>query len=157
VDIRVVGAESLGALARDLKAAGEKDLRRELLRGIRKAGEPLKAEARQAALDELPKRNGLAELVADSRWSLQTRTGRNPTVRIRGTGLINKHGQEIDLRSLNRGRLRHPLFGKRGQWYDQAVPVGWFDRAMERAADNGVRKEIVNVIDAVARKLGAGR
>jgi hypothetical protein len=148
VDVTVTGADQLSQLARDLRAAGEKDLRRELLRGIQRAGKPLKAAARTAALTELPSRGGLAERVAGSRWAVKTRTaGRGVGVRVTGAG-------DLDLRSLNRGRLRHPLYGKRGHWFDQPVPPGWFDDAMQVAADEHVRDEILAAITAVRDKLG---
>lgn len=149
MDLRVTGAESLAHLARDLKAVGEKDLRRELFRGIQRAAKPLKAAARQAALDELPAAGGLAERVAGSKFSVRTRAGRDPSVRVVGAG-------DLDLRSLNRGRLRHPVYGHRSRWVDQAVPPGWFDNAMERTADGAVRDEVLHAIEVVRAKLGAG-
>lgn len=149
VSVSVHGANELGRLQRDLKAAGRKDLRRELSRGIQKAAKPLRAVPAVAALASLPKDGGLAERVAGSKFSVRTRAGRNPGVRVVGAG-------DLDLRSLNRGRLRHPLFGHRHYWYTQLVPPHWFDDALEKAADGPVRQEILNAIGRVAGKLGGG-
>lgn len=156
MDVRVTGAEQLAALAKDLRAAGDKELRKELMRGLQRAGKPMKAAARQAALDELPSRNGLAALVASSRWSVTTRSaGKGAGVRVAGRGLVNASGQETDLASLNRGRLRHPVYG-RGAWVNQPVRVGWFTDAMELQADTSVRAEVLAAISAVRDKLGSG-
>lgn len=157
MDVRVTGAEQLAALAKDLRAAGDKELRRELMRGLQRAGKPMKAAARTAALTELPSRGGLAELVASSRWSVTTRSaGRGAGVRVAGRGLVNASGQELDLASLNRGRLRHPVYGRRGAWVNQRVKVGWFTDAMEVQADSTVRAEVLAAISAVRDKLGSG-
>ena len=147
-ELRVTDAESFGRFARDLRTAGRKDLRREMFKGIQRAAKPLKAAAPQAALDELPARGGLAARVAASKWSVRTRAGRDPGIRVTGSS-------DLDLRSLNRGRLRHLTFGHR-PWENQAVPVGWFDRKMTEAADKYVRAEILAAISAVIRKLEAG-
>ena len=152
LDVKVMGAESLSRLARDLKAAGERDLRRELLKGVQRAAKPAKEAAKKAALEELPDVGGLAAEIAGSKFSAKTNTGRNPSVRITAKGRPNRSGREHDLRSLDRGRLRHPLYGNRGHWYNQAVKPDWFTEAMKKQAPE-VRKEIVAAIDAVARKL----
>jgi hypothetical protein len=44
---------------------------------------------------------------------------------------LPRPGKKIDLQSLDRGRLRHPLFGNRRYWYMQAVRPGWFTSAVE--------------------------
>lgn len=49
VDVRIVGAEQLGALAKRLKTAGEgKALRKELLKAIRSGAKPALADTRKA-------------------------------------------------------------------------------------------------------------
>lgn len=60
---------------------------------------------------------------------------------------------ERDLNRMNDGRLRHPLFGRRGHWYPQAVTPGWWDKAMAKG-EEGVRRELTKAIDEVARSLG---
>ena len=62
--------------------------------------------------------------------------------------------KQVDLYSLDRGELRHPLFGDREHWYDQQVPAGWWSKSLNRAADSGVvRRELLRGLDEVARKL----
>ncbi len=41
----------------------------------------------------------------------------------------------MDLRSLDRGRLRHPLFGNREHWYNESVPRGWWTLSLYKASN----------------------
>lgn len=58
-----------------------------------------------------------------------------------------------DLASLNRGRLRHPHFGRRNRWYDQAVRPGAWDRTQRRAAAT-VRPALEEVVARLLREIG---
>lgn len=62
---------------------------------------------------------------------------------------------QMDLASLNRGRLRHPLYGNREHWYDQHVKPEFWDRAMRKGEDD-VRKEVLAALDSVADMLARG-
>lgn len=145
MELRIKGAEQLGDLARDLRAAGDsgKGLRRELYSGINRATKPLKAEAQKAAASRLPKSGGLAALVARSKFSTRTRAGRDPgvTITVKGSGLTT-----------DRGYVMHPVF-KSGAWVRQSVPGGWFSDTMRGAAPT-VRKELLEAMDDVAAKIG---
>ncbi len=155
MEIEVVGVEQLAQVARDLKAAGDRDLRKELFRGIQRGARPLKAIAKQAALDELPQSGGLAERVANAKFSVNVRLGvRNPSIRIVGRGQVGSvTGNVYDLNSMDRGRIRHMTYGH-SPWRDQAIKPGWFSDRMELAADTGVRAEILSACTVVANKLG---
>ncbi|MBI1757976.1 MAG: hypothetical protein HYR62_01890 [Actinobacteria bacterium] len=146
-DVRITGADQLATVAKSLKDAGNRDLRRELFRSIQRATKPLKAEVKAEALRVLPNRGGLARMVSRSRLTTKTRTGRSPGVTIVATG-------KIDIGSLDRGRLRHPLFGDREHWYQQEVRPHWFTGAIDRDIDH-VQAELLAAIDAVARKIGS--
>jgi hypothetical protein len=152
--VAVVGWETLAAVARDLKVAGStsRGLKNELQRALRKSGEPLKQEARAAALEELPQSGGLAEYVAtETKFAIRTRLSRNPSVRIVGT-----HVRNVDLASMDRGRVRHLTFGHL-PWRDQAIIPGWFSDRMEFVADTKVRSDILDAVDIIAAKLGGSR
>ena len=161
-DMRVQGADELAALAKRLKEVGDKDLRKELYRGLARAAKPMKAAGQKAALESLPKKGGLAGKVAKARYSTRTRsTGQMVGVRVTAKGPKNEAGQEIDIRSLNRGRLRHPVFPKKHQerkdwtWADQRVPDYWWTDAMQIAADEEVRDALLQVIADVRGRLEA--
>lgn len=149
-DLNVYGAAKLDAVAHRLKETDDKELRRELYRGIARAGKPLKAAVRQGALEALPKRGGLNAYVARSRTNLKPLAGRGDAV-VRLT--TAKKGS--DLRAINRGRLRHPVFGNRKVWVTQSVPAGWFQKSVESQHDE-VRREVVKVLDEVAEKIARG-
>lgn len=159
MEVRVKGADELERIARRLKEAGNKNLRKELYRGLARAAKPTAAAGRRAALEELPKRGGLAKKIASSRYSTKTRAaGQKVGVRITAKGPKNAGGGEIDIRSLNRGRLRHPVYArgddrKKWTWVDQSVPPGWWEDAMQIAADEEIRDALLAVLDEIARKM----
>ena len=149
VDVRIIGSEQLEDIGRRLKEAGDKNLRRELLRGMNRATKPAKQAVKEAALRELPARGGLNRVIASARVSTRTRAGgRNPAVFLTGT----KSGH--DLRSINRGRLRHPVFGN-DWWVSQTIPAGWWSRTLTEQGPE-IRREVVNVLDDMARRLARG-
>lgn len=146
------GGEKLAALSRALKAAGEKDLERQLDRGVR---EPLKALVPQlppSARAVLPKRGGLAEKVAQSKIGVRRyNAGRYPGVRLVAS---NQYG----LARKDRGKVRHPVFADQAKsrdewvWVDQEITPGWFSDVVEPARED-VNARVSAVIDDVARQI----
>lgn len=151
----VVGIEELAQLARELKAAGNTGMTKELRKGCQRAVRPLKDAARQGALDNLPSSGGLAATVAASRFTGRVSLlGRNPRITLEGSGRANDAGQKHDLKAMDRGRLRHPLYGRRNaRWYTQLVQPGWFTQTLEKKSDV-VRVELFKAVDAVIDELG---
>lgn len=148
-DVRVVGAERFAQVARELKAAGDKGLRRELFKGLNRATKPLKAAAKQSARSTLPSRGGLAARVAGASFRTKSRAAKNPFVRIVAT---DSSGRSANLLALDAGRNRHPVHGNRAVWVQQAVTPGWFTRPMTEGAELA-RTEIAAAVDAVAAQL----
>lgn len=147
VDLTISGADRLERIGRQLKASGNKDLRKELLAGIQRAAKPLKAVAQEAARSELPKKGGLNEFVASGKWSVRTRSGgRNPGVTVVG----KKSGH--DVAAINRGRLRHPVFGHRAVWVTQTIRPNLITDALAKRAPD-VRGELVKVLDRIADEV----
>lgn len=146
VNLTIRGAEQLGHLARDLRAAGEsgKGLRRELYRGINRTVKPIKAEAQRNAGKTLPQSGGLAALVAKSRISTRTRSGREA-----GVSLVVKDTAA----TTDRGYVKHPVFGNREAWARQPVRAGWFTNTM-RASAPTVRRQLLRAMSNVANKIG---
>lgn len=130
-DFKVEGdpQRQLRKLAKDLKDAGEKDLRRALYRNINLAAKPLIADAKQEAAATLPKTGGAAQRVVDASFSTRVLVGKNPGVKLRGR---DQQGRAVNLARVNKGILRHPLFGNRNYWFNTIVPPGWWDRPMQR-------------------------
>lgn len=147
-DFRVQGADQLDDLAKRLKAAGNGDLRKELLRGIRETNKPTISDIRASARSRLPHGGGLADTVA--RASIGTRTrlsGKSVGVEIKGTSWRLRN-----LRSINAGRLRHPLFGNREHFFVQPVEPGFFDEPIEKRGDE-ILRGIEDVMADVARRV----
>jgi len=149
-ELRIEGADKFGKLAKALKEIGDKELRKELYAGINRAVKPLTQDVKDSTPRFLPRRYAV-ELAKSLRVRARRRAGRNPAV-----SLVAKAktpgGKERDLASLNRGRLRHPLYGNRRYWFDQEVSPNWWDDPLLEGADR-VREEIVNVLDDIGRKL----
>ena len=145
-DISVQGADNLEALARRLKEAGGTELRKEMLKGIREGVKPVIPDIRKSAESILPKAGGLNDVIAKSKIGVRTRlSGENAGVSVRGTG-----GKQLS--DMNRGRLRHPVYGNRSTWVQQSIPAGWFDKPVEKDIDK-IRSSIQHVMEDVAAKI----
>lgn len=154
MDLSVKGANQLADLARDLKSeANGREIRRDLLKGIRDAAKPLAKEAApKAAREGLPKKGGLNEYVASSKFAVRTRTsGKSAGVRIVGSK-PPKH----DLAAMDRGALRHKVYGH-DVWVHQSITPGWWTDGMsDEVVLAAMRKEVLAVLDEVARRIARG-
>lgn len=146
-DFEVRGAEKLAKVAKDLKRLGDKDLSKELYAGLNRATKPMRANAKKSAQDNLPRAGGLNKRVARARFSTRRKTGRNPGVQIVAKGM-----DQLEL--MNRGFVRHPVYGNRGRWVNQPIPDAedWFTKPMEDGKPEAQR-EIVKALDNVAKKI----
>lgn len=152
VDLNVHGAAKLGAVAKRLKETGDKDLRKELYRGIQRAGKPARLAVVETARNVLPQRGGANEYIAKAlKTRISTLANRSNDAAVRLTA--SRKG--TDLRSINRGRLRHPVFGNRKAWANTNVPKGWVQTAVVEQVPE-IRREIVKVLDDVAEKMLRG-
>lgn len=147
-DVRIVGAQQLEQLARQLKEMGGAELRRGLFRGIERAMKPVKAAVRESALSSLPKKGGLNQRVARAKLSTKKRTaGRDVAIRLVASG--------GDLRRIDEGKVRHPVFGHRKVWVTEAVEPGWFSHPTEKAAP-AARDEILAVFEDIREQIRRG-
>ena len=154
LDVRITGAGELASLGRRLKDAGEagKALRRELLKQIQRETKDLKESDKQSARDVLPHKGGLAEKVAASKFQTRTRfAGNNVGVKIVAQGL-----SVSNLRALNRGYVRHPVWGHRDRWVNQPIHPGWFDNPNEKDTPK-VQRAILAAIDLTNSRIAKGR
>jgi len=150
VDIRIEGADKFARLAKALRQIGDTELRRELYAGMNRAVKPLTESVRGATRRYLPDRYA-DELSETLRVRPRRRAGRDPGVSLTGSAKTRR-GKDRDLRALNRGVLRHPLYGNREHWFNQPVKAGWWDGPLTDGADE-VRQELVNVLDDIGKKL----
>lgn len=139
------GADQLETLAKRLKATGDRELRKELLRGIREGTKGTKPDITRSLSTRLPRRGGLAARMATSRISTKTRlSGRNVGVRIEARA-------PHDIRGMNAGRLRHKVFG-REQWVAQDIEPGAFTDPIEQDAPQ-IRDAVQRVMRDVANRI----
>lgn len=144
------GAAQMAKLGRDLKEAGAKDLRKELLKAGREMGKPIKAEIRESAAI-LPQRGGLSALIAGAKVRVSTRlSGRNV-----GVSFIGRWSGH-DLKGIDAGTVRHPVHGNRKAWVAQRVAPHYFTKVFDGPGARIAREEFLKAVDAVAAKLRAG-
>jgi hypothetical protein len=97
----------------------------------------------------------LAARVAQAKYSVRGTGSRQPKIKLIARA---KSGRPVDLRRLDEGFVRHPVFatGGRGTWRwakaDQPVAKGWFsDPVQEHSGE--VRKALVVAVDKVIADL----
>lgn len=131
--------------AKALNEAADKGLRREVYAGFRKAAKPLGERMISQGAAEMPHHGGLAARIAASKLAQSnSTTGRNPSITL---SLRSREG--YDLKAMDAGILRHPVFGR---WLagvkPQRLRPGAFTRPFEAGAD-GVRKEVIAALNRV--------
>ena len=139
-------ASELESIARHLREIGDTELVRELTAAMRRAVGPVPDQVRQALAPHIPNRYAAA-LDADLHIGTSVRTNdRNPGVSLTGTARTRARR----LRTLDAGRLTHPLYGNRERWYAQAVAAGWFTGPAEDATP-----QVRAGIDQALQDIGA--
>ena len=144
------GSAQLAALAVRLKVAGDKTLRRELLRGLKSGADPLVKKVAEAARAQLPHGGGLNEQVAGQKVKVQVRTGaRTAGVRLTTTA--------PDTSQTDSGFVRHPVFGNRKKWKTQQIPAakGWWSQTLADGAPD-VQPDLAAAMERVALEIEAG-
>lgn len=145
-DIEVKGAEDFRALARRLKEAGDKDLRKELYAGINRAVKPIRDDVKANVGNYMPAKY-VGKLSGDLRLTTSKRTSAsNPGVAIRAKAKKRR----VDL--INAGKLSHPLYGNRKHWYTTTIKPGFFTSEAQKGARKA-QDEIRKSMDAVAAKV----
>jgi hypothetical protein len=149
VAFKVTGGNQAHALAKRLKAFGDKGLEKELRRGISKAMKPATKAVRAQVPEYMP--SGYAPTLSSA---LQLRTS-NLAAGLRITGQAKGNPRPRKVTDLNRGILRHPVFGNREKWAQQAIRPRFFDEPL--AGQRGqIRGELDRVLAEVAAKLAGG-
>lgn len=142
--IEVDGAAQLAKVRRELRRIGDKSNMRRLYRGLNRATKPMRAEAKTEALRRLPRRGGLAARVARAPLRTSTRAG----------GVSITGSSKSQLRNIDEGRVRHPVYGNRSVWIEQPVRKHFFTDPMEAGAPKA-RRELVTELDRLGREIAA--
>ena len=122
-------AGSLDDLIRDLKGFERRgEVVKQLRKEFRKPVPAVRKAIRRRALDTLPAGGGLNKWVAKTRITARVQvTGRAVAVTLKG-GRNSSNGKRSDIRRLDKGKVRHPSWGRRGEgkWHSQSVTAGFF-------------------------------
>lgn len=97
----------------------------------------------------------LAQRVSEAKFSARAIRGKNVGIRVTATAAGRK---KVDLEALDRGNVRHPLFGLRTSksgkdvWFDQPVKPGWFTKPMEDNSGN-VERELKKAVADIEKNI----
>lgn len=151
MDVRISGADQIHALARHIKALGDAGLGREMAVALTKAVEPVgKAITREAGI-VAP--SGYEPVLTRSLQHRRTVRASRTQASVRLTTTAKGKQENRDLPSLNAGRLRHPVFGRRkNPWTVTGIPSGFYDRGTEKAAGEA-EKQLLAVLDDFTQRL----
>lgn len=155
MELQVEGDDDLRRLGAELKQLGDKQFRTEVFRGLSRAVKPLRQTALKSPhlVPGLPRRGGLAATLAaglKGRGGVKSKrklSGRNVGISISGSS--SGH----DISAMNRGRLRHPVWGRqRGIWVNQSITPGFWDRPLVQEAPKA-REDISREITSAFRRI----
>jgi len=126
----VRGTNQLGQVARAARLA-DANMPKSIKRKLAKMGPKAKKVVQGTARATLPKRSGLAEVVANA---MQVRVKSDTGLTTAGVTLeytAKGKGENRDIPAMNNGIVRHPVYGRRTAWVAQRVTPGFWDDAAE--------------------------
>lgn len=159
LSIRIGGVGEVLDLARHIKATGDKGLGRQMAKALNDVIVPVKASIAESAAETMPS-GYRATLTASLRHRRAQRTSaRQASLRLTtfGEGVRERR----DLPRLNRGELRHPVYGRvrrtrlglqKNPWTTTRIRPGFHDRGTQRAAGDA-EKALARVRDDFAARL----
>lgn len=144
----VTGSAELRYVAGKLRKAAARDLQVELSKAQREAFKPLAPEIRLEALAILP--GGYGPTMANAvKVSVRSNLARATVT----ANIFARARKELrDVVAVNRGLLRHPLFGNRNRWYAQKVRAGFVTRAVNRLEDR-IGRESTDALDRIVKEI----
>lgn len=160
LDVSISGSAELKRLAAQIYARGNDGMTRQMAAGLKKASDPVQRSIR-SEYTKLPNRGGYSALFSKSlRFRTNLRSGgRQASFRLL-TFADGTH-ERRDIKALEGGTLRHPVFGRsrRGRagrlpnpWAVTRVGGGYHRRGTENAAEDAER-EMAKVLDEFASRL----
>lgn len=148
----IAGVTELGVVARQARLAGGKILP-DMRRGLSKLGPSAKKVVVAQVEAKMPKSGGYAGVLAKA---IRVRTRSDLGFTTAGITLVtyaDGKGARRDVGSLNRGVLRHPVYGRRRRaWIAQRVPPDFWDDAMDKTSDDA-QQRVREVLDRTIERL----
>lgn len=150
----IKGRAELREVITKLEVTAPAQLEKDLLAGTRDAVKGIKPDVQASALAKLPKRHGYAVLVSRAIKVSSRVTGGKKILAVVSVTASGKR-ENRDLPLLDRGILRHPLFGNRRHWYAQRIMPGLVNDPIDRARDRVV-ENAQQAADAYADSIVRG-
>ena len=141
----IKGGDDFARVAKQLREAGDKGLARELNKAVREAMKPARQEM-ERSLDHVAHRGGFGPKM---RREVKFRIVK----RANGLRLTTSHRYQLKL--IDQGKIRHPLFGDRGNWFTTTIAPGVLSKPFEDNADQA-RQKIIEATDRVAKQIAHG-
>jgi hypothetical protein len=152
VDIQITGGEQIAALAKAIKGEGAagKGLQKTVRASIRTSAKPLGKFVAVSAGRALPRRGGVGYKVAGAAVTVCGNVGSGGI-----SAKLKLRAKGYDLPAMDRGRLRHPVFGNRHVWVTQLVQPKVFTDPFTEGAP-AIRQEIEKGLLEVAARIEKG-
>lgn len=162
VSVKFSGGVQLGNLAYRLRAAGAKDVEKQMRKELSALAKPLQRDVKKGIPGYMP--SGYAPILAKAfRTTVKISRGAGASVTIVGRARGAKTWRAVV--ALNNGLLRHPVYGRtrrtrlRGYslnpWVAQKVKAGFWTNPADAMADDAARAA-VKVLDGIAAKIVGG-
>ena len=150
--VDVAGGDRLRRVQQRLKQLGDTGLGRVMGRELRAASDALRPAIRTAAGEHMP--SGYGPTLSKSLLFRQAiRTARQEATVTFNTRARGK-AEPRRVTALNRGIVRHPLYGNRAHWYTTPARPGFVDRPVARLQPQ-IRRRMDSVVAYVADQIGA--
>lgn len=153
VPYRIEGAAELALVGRAVRSLGaDRKIVNEMTKEIRRAVPPIRSAVKANALVYLPKRGGLNRWVASAKITAQVRRGASNA----GITIVdgrNSAKKRTDMRKINAGTTRAPLYGNRSHWYPHRVRAGFFDDAITQEGADAFREAVIVAVDRAAGRV----
>lgn len=160
VEVELHVSENYRRIVRDLKAAADGDLRREMTRAMSSAAKPAQAAVKAAVPQYMPRGGGYA---ATLQGALRLRTA-SQAGGVRITAEAGGSQGKRDVGAREKGSLRHPVYGRyrvshrrkafiERPWVHQHIRPGFFTEPIEDHKDD-IRDSIAEAIQRLADKIG---
>ena len=138
-----ISSDDLARLQREMRAI-DKDFSNAMSKELRDAVSPMTAQLKLSARVNAPGFLSGADVASNVSQSVSFK---GVSVRRRRNSRFTQGG------NLDAGRVRHPLFGNRGYWFDTATPesTGWWSKVAEDEEPEAAERLVAAMWEIVSR------
>lgn len=150
LEVSIDGAATLHRVAAQMRAQGAKDLSKQMSAALSKATNPVRVSIDTEAAAVMP--SGYKALLTGSLRHRTSRRSSGNQARVILTTYADGKQERREIRSLEAGALRHPLFGRKKRWYVTHIRPGFHQRGTENAMEES-RDAMIGVVREYAARL----